>query len=147
MPLCSSNWTSPGNRCPSGSSPGRICTANCGTSDPRYRLPLPCWMSAPATGLRAKFLICLSIATSSNSPVILSSIICHQVLQYTVYYLLKSDYALLCPMKRERSSEPGQSDKMAPRRSEEHKSELQSLMRISYAVFCLKKTTYHYDTS
>src|SRR3546814_8464561 len=31
-----------------------------------------------------------------------------------------------------------------PARSEEHTSELQSLMRISYAVFCLKKkkTTY-----
>src|SRR3546814_1071685 len=29
-------------------------------------------------------------------------------------------------------------------RSKEHTSELQSLMRISYAVFCLKKkTTYH----
>src|SRR3546814_9833242 len=27
-----------------------------------------------------------------------------------------------------------------PLRSEEHTSELQSLMRISYAVFCLKKT-------
>src|SRR3546814_10323045 len=27
-------------------------------------------------------------------------------------------------------------------RSEEHTSELQSLMRISYAVFCLKKTKY-----
>src|SRR3546814_4862379 len=27
-----------------------------------------------------------------------------------------------------------------PPRSEEHTSELQSLMRISYAVFCLKKT-------
>src|SRR3546814_4193719 len=27
-----------------------------------------------------------------------------------------------------------------PSRSEEHTSELQSLMRISYAVFCLKKT-------
>src|SRR3546814_4085111 len=27
----------------------------------------------------------------------------------------------------------------APRRSEEHTSALQSLMRISYAVFCLKK--------
>src|SRR3546814_8478085 len=27
------------------------------------------------------------------------------------------------------------------RRSEEHPSELQSLMRISYAVFCLKKKT------
>src|SRR3546814_3165376 len=29
------------------------------------------------------------------------------------------------------------------RRSEEHTSELQSLMRISYAVFCLKKKTLH----
>src|SRR3546814_7932291 len=28
-----------------------------------------------------------------------------------------------------------------PRRSEEHTSDLQSLMRISYAVFCLKKKT------
>src|SRR3546814_10727141 len=27
-------------------------------------------------------------------------------------------------------------------RSEEHRSELQSLMRISYAVFCLKKNTH-----
>src|SRR3546814_2504032 len=33
-----------------------------------------------------------------------------------------------------------------PRRSEEHTSELQSLMRISYAVFCLKKTTKQYKT-
>src|SRR3546814_10383254 len=29
-------------------------------------------------------------------------------------------------------------------RSEEHTSELQSLMRISYAVFCLKKKNYQY---
>src|SRR3546814_5530231 len=29
-------------------------------------------------------------------------------------------------------------------RSEEHTSELQSLMRISYAVFCLKKKTHQY---
>src|SRR3546814_1750070 len=29
------------------------------------------------------------------------------------------------------------------KRSEEHTSELQSLMRISYAVFCLKKKTTH----
>src|SRR3546814_2342714 len=29
-----------------------------------------------------------------------------------------------------------------PPRSEEHTSELQSLMRISYAVFCLKKKTH-----
>src|SRR3546814_6778298 len=34
------------------------------------------------------------------------------------------------------------------RRSEEHTSELQSLMRISYAVFCLKtNTTKHKNTS
>src|SRR3546814_9220777 len=33
------------------------------------------------------------------------------------------------------------SGESAPGRSEEHTSELQSLMRISYAVFCLKKQT------
>src|SRR3546814_3632513 len=32
-------------------------------------------------------------------------------------------------------------------RSEEHTSELQSLMRISYAVFCLKKKKYTTHTS
>src|SRR3546814_6337581 len=31
----------------------------------------------------------------------------------------------------------------SPFRSEEHTSELQSLMRISYAVFCLKKKKQH----
>src|SRR3546814_2762925 len=31
-----------------------------------------------------------------------------------------------------------------PQRSEEHTSELQSLMRISYAVFCLKKKKKHH---
>src|SRR3546814_6491412 len=30
------------------------------------------------------------------------------------------------------------------RRSEEHTSALQSIMRISYAVFCLKKKTHHH---
>src|SRR3546814_8444654 len=34
-----------------------------------------------------------------------------------------------------------------PYRSEEHTSELQSLMRISYAVFCLKTTTISRNTS
>src|SRR3546814_1902220 len=33
----------------------------------------------------------------------------------------------------------GLEDRAVGRRSEEHTSELQSLMRISYAVFCLKK--------
>src|SRR3546814_4722141 len=34
----------------------------------------------------------------------------------------------------------GRGRPVSGRRSEEHTSELQSLMRISYAVFCLKKT-------
>src|SRR3546814_1110539 len=36
-------------------------------------------------------------------------------------------------------SEHADKDKKHDKRSEEHTSELQSLMRISYAVFCLKK--------
>src|SRR3546814_20162943 len=40
----------------------------------------------------------------------------------------------LSPRRRRRPSPPA-------RRSEEHTSELQSLMRISYAVFCLTKKT------
>src|SRR3546814_1767851 len=51
----------------------------------------------------------------------------------TVYYnhqdlsLKASDYAM------------GNPDRLGRSRSAEHTSELQSLMRISYAVFCLKK--------
>src|SRR3546814_9653020 len=42
--------------------------------------------------------------------------------------------------ERERDRElQAQRSGVADRRSEEHTSELQSLMRISYAVFCLKK--------
>src|SRR3546814_4076805 len=35
------------------------------------------------------------------------------------------------------------SPRLTNRRSEEHTSELQSLMRISYAVFCLKNKTHN----
>src|SRR3546814_3695882 len=38
---------------------------------------------------------------------------------------------------------PEQIASFKERRSEEHTSELQSLMRISYAVFCLKKKKIH----
>src|SRR3546814_7446730 len=46
--------------------------------------------------------------------------------------------------KRDTGSSPqlwpgGLDAQMMPSRSEEHTSEIQSLMRISYAVFCLKK--------
>src|SRR3546814_9423479 len=41
--------------------------------------------------------------------------------------------------QRERLHQALERSTMAEIRSEEHTSELQSLMRISYAVFCLKK--------
>src|SRR3546814_4114440 len=41
----------------------------------------------------------------------------------------------------------GAADLAAQVRSEEHTSELQSLMRISYAVFCLKKKTPRKETT
>src|SRR3546814_2157141 len=37
-------------------------------------------------------------------------------------------------------------ERVGAARSEEHTSELQSLMRISYAVFCLKKKTINTNT-
>src|SRR3546814_5512199 len=46
-----------------------------------------------------------------------------------------------------RGDAPGHtSDDASASRSEEHTSELQSLMRISYAVFCLKKKTNTHNT-
>src|SRR3546814_3738338 len=46
---------------------------------------------------------------------------------------------LLCLGRRFTSRRAVGAGKRKGRRSEEHTSELQSLMRISYAVFCLKK--------
>src|SRR3546814_9209012 len=42
---------------------------------------------------------------------------------------------------RKAASPSGSAAPSRPRRSEEHTSELQSLLRISYAVFCLKNNT------
>src|SRR3546814_7168582 len=47
-----------------------------------------------------------------------------------------SGFLISCAMRRATSAHA------ALRRSEEHTSELQSLMRISYAVFCLKQKTH-----
>src|SRR3546814_2365587 len=46
-------------------------------------------------------------------------------------------------MRLSREAKRGKMDFEFEGRSEEHTSELQSLMRISYAVFCLKKQTYN----
>src|SRR3546814_1298431 len=50
------------------------------------------------------------------------------------------DAGILAPAIGGRAGGPGRRV-----RSEEHTSELQSLMRISYAVFCLKKKKNHID--
>src|SRR3546814_7268532 len=47
----------------------------------------------------------------------------------------------LFPVPRRRWQDRAAPARRQLRRSEEHTSELQSLMRISYAVFCLKKKT------
>src|SRR3546814_2893532 len=49
-----------------------------------------------------------------------------------------------CRAARARRADPPPAPRRhsARQRSEEHTSELQSLMRISYAVFCLKKKTH-----
>src|SRR3546814_6239764 len=54
------------------------------------------------------------------------------------------DAGTRCALYHQRPRPGGQDrprDRGAPNRSEEHTSELQSLMRISYAVFCLTKNT------
>src|SRR3546814_7472555 len=45
--------------------------------------------------------------------------------------------------RKDEPGEKGERGREAPSRSEEHTSELQSLMRTSYAVFCLKKKKKH----
>src|SRR3546814_4013235 len=55
--------------------------------------------------------------------------------------------AARCRARSWRGVSPVMSRKVRPNvRSEEHTSELQSLMRISYAVFCLKKKSKHLET-
>src|SRR3546814_3735429 len=57
-------------------------------------------------------------------------------------FLRTGAHGRIFPRARRRAGDlPGQMDLCAHAeiRSEEHTSELQSLMRISYAVFCLKK--------
>src|SRR3546814_7174377 len=58
---------------------------------------------------------------------------------YTTLFRSSSCWPKGCQPGPDRRPEPGRRHYAQSRRSEEHTSELQSLMRISYAVFCLKK--------
>src|SRR3546814_9550228 len=59
-----------------------------------------------------------------------------------------SVYSVRASARRRRIARPVPHARAMTTRSEEHTSELQSLMRISYAVFCLKKkkTTHTKDS-
>src|SRR3546814_8528872 len=101
-----------------------LCATNAGSS-PAVAIRLPCtngtlrraWTSfSTRDGVSARHCLLSSARPSSVKLSIPASIETHPA----------------CPS---RSSMSG--------RSEEHTSELQSLMRISYAVFCLKKKTKH----
>src|SRR3546814_2390873 len=58
---------------------------------------------------------------------------------------LGQERLLVTPLSRFRQGAPIRLEE-GILRSEEHTSELQSLMRISYAVFCLKKKKSHHHT-
>src|SRR3546814_8740329 len=58
---------------------------------------------------------------------------------------LPGPWSSCCAGSRSRSRERAPSACARTTRSEEHTSELQSLMRISYAVFCLKKKNIKYS--
>src|SRR3546814_7162012 len=58
----------------------------------------------------------------------------------TLFRSLRQSPALRRHASPDRVHRHGNGHGVRPARSEEHTSELQSLMRISYAVFCLKQT-------
>src|SRR3546814_7266423 len=67
---------------------------------------------------------------------------------YTTLFRSELDFLLFQDFQqfRKRPLNHVQCEPAIGQRSEEHTSELQSLMRISYAVFCLKKKTHQEPT-
>src|SRR3546814_5324265 len=80
-------------------------------------------------------------AVDSDAYVVFASAACERIFGYTPQEMIgKNMFDMMLPADHERTRQ-AVIDVMSghPQRSEEHTSELQSLMRISYAVFCLKK--------
>src|SRR3546814_8298359 len=99
-----------------------------GAIDRLVPIMLPTITSSPSV------FACRAIASPSVSPPHLSSLILTMSKRLTSEAVSASESAL--------SSATKGSGRLSPsRRSKEHTSELQSLMRISYADFCLKKKT------
>src|SRR3546814_5307094 len=93
---------------------------------PKFRPSPRC---RPGVALRAAVLLLAATALLSGSPAVAQSDPRAKADGVPRYVSLRSDEVNV-------RSGPGV---RYPVRSEEHTSELQSLMRISYAVFCLKK--------
>src|SRR3546814_7777463 len=76
---------------------------------------------------------------------LLLAAVCAVIVLLVVLLLRKPGRALEAALREEQRHGRGelreQIDSVSSARSEEHTSELHSLMRISYAVFCLKKKT------
>src|SRR3546814_3012585 len=92
-------------------------------------------------------IIAEELETLLDSPMFTRSPVLSRLLQFLVEHRLRGRGS---PKAYAIATEAlGRSEDFDPAvdRSEEHTSELQSLMRISYAVFCLKKkqTTHKYD--
>src|SRR3546814_5963418 len=82
------------------------------------------------------------IASSALADTVPTCAIALRSLHGTAFFLISwvtASTALSMPRLMSIGSMPAVTDFRPSLRSEEHTSELQSLMRISYAVFCLKK--------
>src|SRR3546814_3171490 len=67
---------------------------------------------------------------------------CHAVVDDDDFLVMRSAYRVNAVHAEEHAALPAPAGTIS--RSEEHTSELQSLMRISYAVFCLKQKNKYY---
>src|SRR3546814_4527661 len=98
---------------------------------------------APAGSLKMKRIanpIALTILVST--PALANNTYTDQIFTQAIESMTVSDSDVTAGQQHISQGSPGTDDHYdggnASSRSEEHKSELQSLMRISYAVFCLK---------
>src|SRR3546814_8257580 len=78
----------------------------------------------------------LILAFVTSPPLAILFVILVPVVAVTIVWVFNRSYPLFASVQR---SLDRVNTVMQENRSEEHTSELQSLMRISYAVFCLKK--------
>src|SRR3546814_9669414 len=98
---------------------------------------------ALVTGVQTCALPILSIEAGARAGMIAPDHVTFEYLRGRQFAPAEGDFEAACALWRALHSDQGAKfDRIADidaARSEEHTSELQSLMRISYAVFCLKK--------